>query len=491
MSFRDNLLNASFKGASFKVMNSDYEIGRRTSVHQYANRDKPYVQDHGRQLDGFVIEAYVVQNIDNFYNYFAERDALIAALKSKGPGQLIHPFLGIKKVQVIEKVRITETFEKQGIATFRIMFLEAGERALPEAIEDFLANMDNAVNQAFDLVGDYFSQAYNTVGAFLNVSQNAVNRSTELVQLGLASVQNISTQVINQTLQNTALIKNLIGDHIETGNDVFNILKDVPASFGIICGMGALVEEEANNTAGTTKQDSLDINTSTRNEDVFINKLLIDAEVVGGSEGDYSGITRGMPTKLDGDVISNDIGVSVLKAISDSIENFDISTFGAIPDEQQNNVALIFDIFKFANLAFASRIGVRIDFNDKDELISWMNIIADRMDEVLTEYGTEAADGPYGIGIGQNPTDPVDNSSLFSSLKDIRNVFVESMIAKAGEFATLIDFTVPTDNLSAVSLAYEKYEDITRYKEIYNNNKTKTNHPGFLPSGDDIRILNE
>jgi prophage DNA circulation protein len=491
MSFRDNLLDASFRGANFKVMNSEHEVGRRTSIHQYANRDKPFVQDHGRDLDGFSLDVYIVQNIDNFYDYFTERDSLITALKQKGPGLLIHPFYGIKKVQVVDRVRISESFKEQGIAKFRITFMEAGERALPENILDFLTTIDDTVNRAFDLVGDYFYKSYNTVGAFLDVAQNALNRGIELVQLGIAGTQNIATKTVNQVIKNAASIKNLTGSILESPNDMYNAVKDVPSSFAIICGMGNLVEKEANSTSGTTKPDSNDITTSSRASNNFVNKLLIDEEVTGGEEGNFSGITRGEPTELDGDTVSNGIGISLLKQISDLIKNYDITVLGAIPDEQVYNVSLITGCWKFAVLAYACRVAARIEFSDRDELIEWMKIIADRIDEVLLEYGTEAGDGPYGIGIGLNSTDPVDNNDLFNSLKDIRNAFVEGMLQKASELAILIDYKVPTDVQNAIVLAYEKYEDIERYKEIYNNNKKNNNHPGFLISGDTIRILDE
>ena len=175
MSWRDSLLDASFKGASFKVAGSNYTVGRRTKLHQYANRDKPFLQDMGSDADSFTLEGYVVQNKDNLYDYFGERDKLINALKGRGPGTLVHPFLGIKRVGLEGKATIRESFGEGGIARFTMTFTEAGVRALPSVVTDFISKVDNAINDAFDLVGDYFFAGYNTVGAFMNILASEIN----------------------------------------------------------------------------------------------------------------------------------------------------------------------------------------------------------------------------------------------------------------------------------------------------------------------------
>lgn len=147
MSWRDRLVQASYKNVSFKVLSSEYEGGRRTSIHNFANREKPYLQDLGKAEDTFTIEAYIVQNIENEFDYFSERDNLRRALNSVGSGILIHPFLGIQKVGLANPYKMSETFEEGGIAKFSITFKEAGERALPESLTDFFSAIDNAVNQ--------------------------------------------------------------------------------------------------------------------------------------------------------------------------------------------------------------------------------------------------------------------------------------------------------------------------------------------------------
>lgn len=489
MSWRNNLLDASFKGVPFKIKDHNHSSGRRTKLHQYANREESYLQDLGKQTETYTISAYIISNIDNNNDYYGERDALINALKSKGPGTLVHPFLGIKKVGLSAPYTMTETFDRGGMATFSLTFTEAGVRALPKRFLDFLTKIDDTVNRAFDLVGDYFHTGYKTLQSFMSVASTAVNRSIELNQAGVASIQNISTKVVDQVLQNMSVVKGLVSTYINTPTNIYNAMKDVPASFAIMCGMGTKIRSEAKSKKGTTKSGTTETVTEDREEDVFIDKLTIEDEVIGGETGEYSGVTRGDTTKLTGDSIPNDMGKSILKSMSDQLTDFDISPYSTTPVSQQSNIALIINTFKFTLLSFMARIGVRIDFKSQQELITYLELVANRIDEFLLELGTEAAEGAYGLGIGLTETNPTDNSILYSSMKDIKDVFIESMILKSSALAKEIDYSVGTDVISSLELAYEKYEDSERYIEIFDNNKTMTNHPGFLPNGETIIIL--
>lgn len=57
-----NLRPASWRGVPFQVDSTDMGAGRRTQLHEYPQRDKPWVEDLGRAarevaFDGFVTGA--------------------------------------------------------------------------------------------------------------------------------------------------------------------------------------------------------------------------------------------------------------------------------------------------------------------------------------------------------------------------------------------------------------------------------------------------
>ena len=70
------------------------------------------------------IAAYVIVSPTNS-NYLPDRDALIAACDTYGPGTLVHPTLGTMQVNC-DTWAVSETRERGGVATFEMVFVEAG-----------------------------------------------------------------------------------------------------------------------------------------------------------------------------------------------------------------------------------------------------------------------------------------------------------------------------------------------------------------------------
>jgi prophage DNA circulation protein len=166
MSWRNKLLNASFKNISFKVSSAETSVGRRTVVHEYANRSNPYVQDLGRKATEYTIEGYIVQNTTNDFNYFTDRNRLMTAFQSFGPGVLVHPFLGVKRVSIKGQAKIKENFQEGGIVRFTATFVEAGAR-LPNFIQEGKEIVDNFSNVSTDQSADNFTQNMDTSGQFM------------------------------------------------------------------------------------------------------------------------------------------------------------------------------------------------------------------------------------------------------------------------------------------------------------------------------------
>ena len=56
----DKLLPASFRGVKFFIEKAELSAGRRTQVHEYPLRDKPFVEDLGRATRTITITAFVI-----------------------------------------------------------------------------------------------------------------------------------------------------------------------------------------------------------------------------------------------------------------------------------------------------------------------------------------------------------------------------------------------------------------------------------------------
>ena len=126
MSIRsEQLLPASFRGVPFEVTSGSLRAGRRTVVHEYPQRDKPYVEDLGKATRQITIEAFVVGD-----DYIARGTALLAEIEKPGSGALIHPWLGEMTVTVTS---VSELKFDTGLGTAYLTFVatEAGDLEFP------------------------------------------------------------------------------------------------------------------------------------------------------------------------------------------------------------------------------------------------------------------------------------------------------------------------------------------------------------------------
>lgn len=123
----DSLRPASFRGVPFQVDASDFGIGRRAQVHEYPQRDKPWVEDLGRATREINFDAFVVGD-----DYVDQANKLIAALEAAGPGTLVHPWFGTLTVSLKELARVSFN-ASLGQARVTLAFVESGELDFPTA----------------------------------------------------------------------------------------------------------------------------------------------------------------------------------------------------------------------------------------------------------------------------------------------------------------------------------------------------------------------
>jgi prophage DNA circulation protein len=156
MSWRDNLLPASFRGVPFYVEKHQRDGGRRVVPNEFPGRDQPYPEDLGRKGRKFDIEAYVIGD-----DYMSNRDALLAACENQGTaGTLQHPWLG--RMQVKAGLNsMSETKTDGGMATFRLTFHEdTGQPPAPAATADTSGNVLGLTPGTYALLATAFTVAF-------------------------------------------------------------------------------------------------------------------------------------------------------------------------------------------------------------------------------------------------------------------------------------------------------------------------------------------
>jgi len=129
MSWRDQLLPASFRGVPFEVLRHDSKTGRRVVTEEYPERNLPGYQDQGNRLGRFQLEAFVLGD-----DYIANRNDLLDALEQSGPGELVHPWLGRLWVHADES-SYSEDSSEGGMCRFNLVFLERAEIERLESLD--------------------------------------------------------------------------------------------------------------------------------------------------------------------------------------------------------------------------------------------------------------------------------------------------------------------------------------------------------------------
>lgn len=126
----EQLQPASFRGVPFEVEASGITVGRRTVVHEYPQRDRPYVEDMGRATRNITLQCFVVGS-----DYLEQAQALMHELEEPGPGTLIHPWLGEMEV-TITSVSELQFDQGLGVASVTITATEAGDLEFPAVAAD-------------------------------------------------------------------------------------------------------------------------------------------------------------------------------------------------------------------------------------------------------------------------------------------------------------------------------------------------------------------
>lgn len=135
MAEEKKLYEASFRGVPFHVTKVDLKVGRRTVVHEYPQRDKPYVEDIGRATRRLSFTAFVVGD-----DYIQQAEKLIGAIEAEGPGTLIHPHLGEMKCCLEQASTITFT-DSSRTASVVLTAVESGELEFPKSGTDAVSNV--------------------------------------------------------------------------------------------------------------------------------------------------------------------------------------------------------------------------------------------------------------------------------------------------------------------------------------------------------------
>jgi prophage DNA circulation protein len=159
---KENLRPASFRGIEFKVAAHDAGSAKAVVVHEFPGRDKPYIEEMGRNARQFSIDAFLVGA-----DYIDRRNALIDAIEEAGAAELVHPWLGTLRVHSLN-FALRESSGELRMCRIAINFVEAGAPGAPDSKIDPSSSVDSAGRVMLDAAAESFA------GVFADVAKPGV-----------------------------------------------------------------------------------------------------------------------------------------------------------------------------------------------------------------------------------------------------------------------------------------------------------------------------
>jgi len=141
-------------------------------------------------------------------------------------------------------------------------------------------------------------------------------------------------------------------------------------------------------------------------------------------------------------------------------------------ETQQANQDLVVRAMKQAATIEAGRFALITDLDSYDQGAEMRSLLDERLDELITE----AAD--------DNQDDAME------ALETFRASMIKAMNQKGANLARIVNYPSPATVVSALSLSYALYGVIDREQEIIDRNFPTIEHPGFLPKGETLEVLN-
>ncbi|SMG09407.1 DNA circularization protein [Paraburkholderia susongensis] len=427
MSWEDELLPASFRGVPFEVEQDELAAGRRNQLHEYVQRDEPYVEDLGRATRGIRVTGFL--NGDDCYE---QARALIAAFEEEGPGELVHPWLGRMMVSTDNQLpTLRRTREEGRTIRFDAAFVEAGELVFPGTSTDtsmgLLSAGDSLAGVSQSNFGNWLaginlmnvsSASWLTTGTrFMSVFSNPSIASTTspfaAILAQFTGVPQFASTFLSSPLLFASTLLGLPAQTLYRYTGTTNVLTATGSTTRAIASVADVQDapgadaREFQRASVALAQDALVVHTSRELATIGVNA---DAGTISRPSSD--------PTSV----------ASIDRQITaDRVE-----------------------------LDEAGEAIVRLEPPVVDDVIE----VRDELDDAIWKMAQTATHTRY------------------LALMDTRDALLRHLTAVARSGVRLVAMT-PTQPLPALVLAYRRYGDAGRADEILRRNRIA--HPGFVP----------
>lgn len=457
MSWFDELQQASFRGVPFGVHGGDGRFGRRVAVHEYPMRDKPYIEDLGRStrrinLTGFLIENSLVYGGGSA---LAQRDAMVAAAETAGPGTLIHPTLGQLTVSIPDgAMSVTERWDLGRVFEIGFSFIESGDRLFPSitsttgsaldgladalglsSAADFVTSMTRSINLGLGMVQGVLSLGNAVVGTVVGVAADFA------VLVGQASRD--ATSLVNLA----SLLTGNYGRYVNANVSSAFAASRASSPFSSPVTIATLIAQGSEDRAAVASASG----------NLSAAAVALDASTVGA----FPVVAQALPAALASAIVNPGDAIRLFASLSAYTPSLVINGAGQTQAAQIIAQAAAASLMRRAAIARLARSVTVYQPSSYDDAIAIRNAVAACIDAETLIAGDSGDDASY------------------SALRALRQSVVAILSAAGNGLAHLRQFSFAAP-LPSLALAERMYQDASRADQIVD--QCNPVHPAFCPT---------
>jgi hypothetical protein len=437
MSWKDNLIAASYKRVQFHVVDSRYEFGRRGVVHDYPFSETPVdFEDLGATESTYNITGFIVQDLLNNFDYFSIRDQMLIALQSASAGTLIHPFYGTKTVRPVGGVTFEESFSPGGIVRFSIAFLEVRLRAEPvPSRADDLGVFDNLLSFAGDAADLEF---------ITNVTDLLTTAPDFIKDFAIGDVVTFSESILSS-------MRNIRGFKSEAITGAIDAVRAIKSIAYLTLTTPITYAEDIRSLANEFAH-AIDIDN--------LSQAYLGVQRIPQTVGE--GINN-ILTKMQewGNPVCN---TCLANRYGGNLSVFPRETF--FDQQRYTNRVNIIRLARYHMLLNQMRILSRMDFDSVDsagEIRYNLDILIERLNDFL----------------GANPE--YEYANQIEQLRDAQRAFSALIDARISGLSVLDTKELGSGGDNLLTSTYDIYGDLQLLENIFDRNRHLTRHPAFFP----------
>ena len=456
MSWQDELQQASFRGVPFGVLGGEGRFGRRIAPHEYPMRDKPYVEDLGRSTRRFNISGFLIENsvVYGGGSVIAQRDAMVAAAETAGPGTLVHPTLGELTVNITEGgLGVIERAELGRVFEISFSFIESGDRVFPSVSTATVSLLDSLAD-ALDL----------------SAALDFVKKVTATVNLGLGIVRGVLSlghAIIGTVVGVVAGFQVLVGQASRDATSLANMASLLTGNFGRYVNANVTSAFQGNKassgatpvTIGTlTAQGAQDrAAVAQASDELTAAATALDLTTVSG----FPVVAQALTAALSTAIANPGDALRLFGALSTYTPNVVGTATGQVGVAQLAAEDAVSALLRRAAIGALARAAAVYVPRSYDDAVAVRNTVTGFIDGEILIAGDSGDDASYG------------------ALRTLRQSVVTNLTASGASLARLQDFAFRTPMPSLV-LATRIYQDASRADQLVD--EAAPIHPAFMPT---------